>query len=95
MLSEASNVFVLTDRSAPHAVRIAGREPARRAAEPVFFGFTGTPIDKDDRSTLQTFGPYIDQYSIEMAVADGATVPIFYEPPAEPAHHRTDAGSDL
>ena len=43
------------------------------------FGFTGTPIDKKDRSTLQTFGSYIDTYTIEQAVADGATVPIFYE----------------
>ena len=33
-----------------------------------FLGFTGTPIDKKDRSTLQTFGPYIDTYTIEQAV---------------------------
>jgi type I restriction enzyme R subunit len=44
-----------------------------------FLGFSGTPIDKKDRSTLETFGPYIDQYTIEQAVADEATVPIFYE----------------
>ena len=44
-----------------------------------FLGFTGTPIDKKDRSTLQTFGPYIDTYTIEQAVEDRATVPIFYE----------------
>ena len=44
-----------------------------------FLGFTGTPIDKKDRSTLRTFGPYIDTYTIEQAVQDGATVPIFYE----------------
>ena len=44
-----------------------------------FLGFTGTPIDKQDRSTLRTFGPYIDTYTIEQAVQDKATVPIFYE----------------
>ncbi len=44
-----------------------------------FLGFTGTPIDKKDRSTLRTFGPYIDTYTIEQAVRDKATVPIFYE----------------
>jgi len=43
------------------------------------FGFAGTPIDKNDRSTLQTFGSYIDTYTIEQAVADDATVPVFYE----------------
>ena len=42
-------------------------------------GFTGTPIDKKDRSTFQTFGDYIHTYTIEQAVQDGATVPIFYE----------------
>ena len=44
-----------------------------------FLGFTGTPIDKKDRSTLRTFGSYIDTYTIEQAVQDKATVPIFYE----------------
>jgi type I restriction enzyme R subunit len=44
-----------------------------------FFGFTGTPIDKNDRSTLVEFGSYLDTYTIEQSVADGATVPIFYE----------------
>ena len=44
-----------------------------------YLGFTGTPIDKEDKSTTRTFGPYIDKYTIEQAVDDGATVPIFYE----------------
>src|SRR5699024_7247062 len=38
-----------------------------------------TPIDKEDKSTVRTFGTYIDKYPIEQAVIDGATVPIFYE----------------
>src|SRR5262249_23352956 len=52
-----------------------------RAALPnaCFFAFSGTPIDRKDRSTLRTFGPYIDTYSIRQAVRDHATVPIFYE----------------
>jgi len=44
-----------------------------------FIGFTGTPIEFDDRSTPAVFGDYIDTYSIRQAVDDGATVPIFYE----------------
>ncbi len=44
-----------------------------------FLGFTGTPIDKKDRSTIQTFGPYIHTYTIEQSVKDRATVPIYYE----------------
>jgi type I restriction enzyme R subunit len=44
-----------------------------------FIGFTGTPIEHDDRSTPAVFGDYIDKYDILRAVEDGATVPIFYE----------------
>lgn len=46
------------------------------------FGFTGTPVKKKDLDTFQNFGPpgegYLDRYSIDDAVADGATVPIRY-----------------
>ena len=44
-----------------------------------FVGFTGTPIEKSDKSTPAVFGNYIDIYDIELAVKDGATVPIYYE----------------
>jgi type I restriction enzyme R subunit len=44
-----------------------------------FIGFTGTPIEKEDRSTPAVFGEYIDVYDIAQAVVDGATVPISYE----------------
>jgi len=44
-----------------------------------FIGFTGTPIEFDDRSTPAVFGEYVDVYTIRQAVDDGATVPIFYE----------------
>jgi type I restriction enzyme, R subunit len=78
-LTEAANVFVLTDEA--HRTQYGSLAANMRKALPnaAFFGFTGTPIDKDDRSTLKTFGPYIDTYTIEQSVRDGATVPIFYE----------------
>ena len=44
-----------------------------------FIGFTGTPIEKEDRDTKKVFGDYIDVYDIAQAVKDGATVPISYE----------------
>jgi type I restriction enzyme R subunit len=42
-------------------------------------GFTGTPIEKEDKSTRGVFGNEIDIYDIKQAVDDGATVPIGYE----------------
>jgi type I restriction enzyme R subunit len=44
-----------------------------------FIGFTGTPIESEDKDTRAVFGDYISIYDIEDAVADGATVPIYYE----------------
>ena len=44
-----------------------------------FVGFTGTPIEQSDKNTPAIFGDYIDIYDISQAVADGATVPIYYE----------------
>ncbi|WP_066718918.1 type I restriction endonuclease subunit R [Clostridium sp. Marseille-P299] len=44
-----------------------------------FIGFTGTPINFDDKSTTEVFGEYIDVYDMTQAVEDGATVPIYYE----------------
>jgi type I restriction enzyme R subunit len=44
-----------------------------------FVGFTGTPVDTDDRDTRAVFGDYVSVYDIQDAVDDGATVPIYYE----------------
>src|SRR3989338_4289026 len=78
-LSEEDNIFVMVDEA--HRTQYKNMAANMRQALPnaCFLGFTGTPIDKNDRSTLQTFCPYIHTYSIEQAVRDGATVPIYYE----------------
>lgn len=48
-----------------------------------FFGFTGTPIDKKTLNTHRNFGEegerYLDYYSIQQAIDDGATLPVTYE----------------
>lgn len=44
-----------------------------------FIGFTGTPIELEDKSTPAVFGDYIDIYDMTRAVEDGATVKIYYE----------------
>ena len=78
-LSEAANIFVMVDEAHRTQYRSLAANMRQALPNACFLGFTGTPIDKKDRSTLQTFGPYIDTYTIEQAVRDKATVPIFYE----------------
>jgi type I restriction enzyme, R subunit len=54
---------------------------AMRSSMPnaVFFAFTGTPIDKKNKSTYKVFGPLLDKYSFEESKQDGATLKILYE----------------
>ncbi|MGG7177441.1 type I restriction endonuclease subunit R [Clostridium paraputrificum] len=79
VLSTKNNIIVMTDEA--HRSQYKGTAANLRTALPnaAFIGFTGTPIDKEDKSTPRTFGAYIDQYSIKDAVVDGATVKIVYE----------------
>jgi type I restriction enzyme R subunit len=93
VLSSRSNIVVIVDeahrtqygfetRIDPTTGQVtAGLAQNLRNALPFasFIGFTGTPIEFDDRSTPAVFGDYIDTYTIRQAVEDGATVPIFYE----------------
>lgn len=44
-----------------------------------FIGFTGTPIEAEDRSTREVFGEDVHTYTMSEAVEDGAVVPIHYE----------------
>ena len=78
-LSNAANIFVMVDEAHRSQYRSLAANMRQALPNACFLGFTGTPIDKEDRSTPRTFGTYIDTYTIEQAVQDGATVPIFYE----------------
>lgn len=44
-----------------------------------YIGFTGTPIEYEDKSTPAVFGNYIDVYDMTRSVEDKATVKIYYE----------------
>ncbi|WP_318617140.1 type I restriction endonuclease subunit R [Sporosarcina sp. YIM B06819] len=79
LISDSHNIIVMTDES--HRSQYKGLAMNMRKALPnaTFIGFTGTPIEKEKRSTTGKFGAYIDKYTIEQAVEDGATVAIFYE----------------
>jgi type I restriction enzyme, R subunit len=81
-LTERRNVVVIADEA--HRSQydfIDGFAKHMRDALPnsSFIGFTGTPIEKEDKNTQAVFGDYIDVYDIQQAVADGATVRIYYE----------------
>lgn len=94
-LSDRSNIVVVADEAHRSQYGFKGREVTTDNGSEIrygnakylrdalpnasFIGFTGTPIERDDRSTRNVFGDEIDIYDIKQAVDDGATVPISYE----------------
>ncbi len=81
-LSERRNIVVITDeahRSQYEFIEGFARNLRDGLPNASFIGFTGTPIEFDDKSTPAVFGDYIDTYPISQAVEDKATVPIYYE----------------
>lgn len=93
ILSDRNNIIVIADEAhrSQYGLRARVRESDAklvygyakymRDALPnaSYIGFTGTPIERDDRSTPAVFGDYVDVYDIAQAIEDKATVPIYYE----------------
>jgi type I restriction enzyme R subunit len=82
-LSDRSNVVVMVDeahRSNYDFIDGFARHLRDGLPNATYIGFTGTPIEAKDKSTRQVFGDYIDVYDLTQAVADGATVKVYYEP---------------
>jgi type I restriction enzyme R subunit len=83
LLTDRRNVIVIVDEAhRSHYDNIDGYARHIRDALPnaVFIAFTGTPISEVDRNTREVFGPTIDTYDLTRAVADNATVPVYFEP---------------
>jgi type I restriction enzyme, R subunit len=81
-VSERSNIVVLADeahRSQYGFLKGGARWMRENLPNATFVGFTGTPVEGDDRSTRGVFGEDVDIYDIKQAIDDNATVPIFYE----------------
>jgi type I restriction enzyme R subunit len=78
VLNESDKIIVLADEA--HRTQYGTLGAAINTALPNAprIAFTGTPLIKSQKTT-NTFGTYIDTYTIEQAVKDGATVQILYE----------------
>lgn len=82
VISERSNVVVMADeahRSQYGFVEGGARWMREALPNATFVGFTGTPLERDDKNTVHVFGQYADVYDIREAVEDGATKPLYYE----------------
>ncbi|WP_443636762.1 type I restriction endonuclease subunit R [Candidatus Njordibacter sp. Uisw_058] len=78
VLNNSEKIIILADEA--HRTQYGALGAAINTALPNAprIAFTGTPLIKSQKTT-NTFGSYIDTYTIEEAVKDGATVQILYE----------------
>ncbi|HMA32909.1 MAG TPA: type I restriction endonuclease subunit R [Chloroflexia bacterium] len=77
--SPRANVIVLADeahRSQYETLALHMRLALPHAA---FLGFTGTPLLAGEARTREVFGDYVSTYDFQQSIADGATVPLYYE----------------
>jgi type I restriction enzyme, R subunit len=77
---DSANIFVLVDEG--HRTQYGSMHARMRKSLPnaCFIAFTGTPVMKKDKNTVEKFGGMIKPtYTIRDAVADEAVVPLLYE----------------
>jgi type I restriction enzyme R subunit len=86
VLNQRGNIILMVDEA--HRTQEGDLGRTMRAALPnaFIFGLTGTPISRRDRNTFAWFGApedsglYLNHYSYQQAVRDGATLPVKFEP---------------
>lgn len=73
------DVFVFVDES--HRSNYGTLATKMRTVFPnaCYIGFTGTPLMKNEKNTLERFGKLIHKYTIKDGVDDEAIVPLIYE----------------
>lgn len=74
-LNTSEEILILTDEAHRSQYSLLGANLDRALPNATRIAFTGTPIEK----TEETFGEYIDKYTMRQAIKDGVTLEIVYE----------------
>ena len=85
-LNQRANIYVLVDEAHRTTGGDLGNFLMAALPHATYLGFTGTPIDRTayGQGTFKTFGVddapqgYLHKYSIQESIADGTTLPLFY-----------------
>ncbi len=79
MLSDRSDIIVMTDEAHRTQYDILALNMSNALPNAAFIGFTGTPLMVGEEKTRQVFGDYVSVYNFGQSVQDGTTVPLYYE----------------
>jgi len=79
--SQRNNIIVMCDEAHRTQYGILADNMRHGLPNAAFIAFTGTPLmdSPEDQLTRQTFGDYVSTYDFQRAIADGATVPLYYD----------------
>jgi type I restriction enzyme R subunit len=83
-------ILVMIDEAHRSQYKLLGANLDKALPNAARLAYTGTPIDKTER----TFGDYIDKYTMRQSIADGATLEIVYEGRTHSAAIADKAGMD-
>ena len=78
-LSDRSDIIVITDEAHRTQYDVLALNMRNALPNASFIGFTGTPLIVGEEKTREVFGDYVSVYDFRQSIADGATVPLYYE----------------
>ena len=79
VLSERGDIVVITDEAHRSQYDMLAANMRLALPNASFIGFTGTPLIAGEEETRRVFGDYVSIYNFRDSIADGATVPLYYE----------------
>ena len=85
ILNDRKNIIVMVDEAHRSQERNLGIKMRMALPNAFFFGLTGTPINRSDKNTFNTFGAtedkrgYLSRYSFSDSLRDKATLPLHFE----------------
>jgi type I restriction enzyme R subunit len=79
VLTDRDDLIIMADEA--HRTQYDTLATNMRGALPhaSFIAFTGTPLLAGEERTREVFGEYVSVYDFRQSIADGATVPLYYE----------------
>lgn len=78
-LTDSADIVVMVDEAHRSQYAEMGENMQRALPNANYIAFTGTPLLDADEKTQKWFGKYVSRYDFADSVADGSTVPIFYQ----------------
>lgn len=78
-LTMRDDIIVVVDEAHRSQYKDLGENMRRAMSRANYIAFTGTPLLDASETTKEWFGDYVSRYDFADSIADGSTVPIFYQ----------------